>query len=181
MHLFAKIHCIIFSICTNYAATNKHYRAFCFSESSNGRSDIAFSRFIFHNRRKSTFYIINQCGLHITRYVNEDRARTSGLCHLESKTQGLCQRFRVFNEEVMFGNRHCNTSNVYFLESIATNHNFGNLACNRNNRNRIQESGCQASNQVSCTRSGSCNANANFTRRTSIAICSVCTTLFVSN
>ena len=90
VHLFAKIHCVIFSVCTNYATTNKHYRAFCFSKCSNSSSDVSFCRFIFHNRRKLAFYIINQGSLHIARNVNKDRTRTTSLCHLESKTQSLC-------------------------------------------------------------------------------------------
>ena len=131
------------------------------------------NRCFFHNR----FYIVFiQSCLNILRNVYEDRSRTTGFCNAERFPNGWSEVFNLLNKGVVLGNRH---GNIHFLEAIPSNQRVRNIASDGNQRNGVQISRCDTSDQIGCTWAGSCDDNANFSGCSGVAVCCVGSTLFM--
>ena len=89
------------------------------------------------------------------------------------------QIFNTVDKKVVLGNRHCNTSDIYFLKGISTNQAICYIRCNGNHRNTVHKRSCNSRHQIGCSGTACGKHHAGFSRRSCISVCRMCCSLFM--
>ena len=82
-----------------------------------------------------------------------------------------CQGCRVEGVKTVFCDRHCNTCNVYLLETVFPEKRYSHVTRNRNDRNGVHICRCDTCHKVRGTRTAGRQTDAHLACSPRIAVC----------
>ena len=183
MNLLGKLQKFCTGICCDRTAAYEDHRLFCLANQSCCLFQISVGDTcrIRKNHIRNFLNILCLIGSCIFRDIYQYRSRTSALCNTERTTHHFCQVSCIFNNEVMFGDRHGNAGDIHLLETVFSKKRGSYVTGNGYNRNRIHVGRCNTGDQVGGSRTGSRNTYAYFSGCSRIAVRCMGCPLFVGS
>ena len=102
--------------------------------------------------------------------VHQDRTGTSASGDIEGLAKSRGQCFCILNNKVMLGNRHGNSCDINFLETVFAKKRHIDITGNCYHWNRIHICGCDSGDKVRCPRSACCKTDTYFSRTSRITV-----------
>ena len=120
-------------------------------------------------------------GLNILRNINEYRAWTTCASNKVRLFNDARQIMNILNKIVMLGYRHRNALDIRLLKRVLTDKGPTNLTSNGHHRYGIHVRSHNTCYKIRCTRTRGSKTYTYATRYASIAICRMCSTLFMTD
>ena len=155
------------------AAAHEHDRAFGFAEGIDGKINTHGIGGFRREGRELFSLVLDHGFLHIIRYIDQYRPRTSASGDLEGKMHGLFQLFRLIHKEILLRDRHSDAADVDFLKGIVSDGAALHLTGDGDDRDRVEESIRESGDEVRRPRAGGRAADTDSTARSGIAVGSV--------
>ena len=152
------------------AAAHEHDRTFGFAEGIDGKIDTHGIGGFRRESRELFSLVLDHGFLHIIRYIDQYRPRTSASGDLEGKMHGLFQLFRLIHKEILLRDRHSDAADVDFLEGIVADGAALHLSGDGDDRDRVEESIRKAGDEVRRPGAGGRAADSDRTARSGIAV-----------
>ena len=105
--------------------------------------------------------------------IYQNRTFAPGLCNAERPAQRGRQLLHRLHLEVVLGNGHGNTANIYLLEAVSPQAGGGIVAGNGNHRHRIHISRGNTGHQIGGAGAGGGKAHAHLAGSAGITVCRV--------
>ncbi len=173
MYLLDKLQKFCAGVCCDCTAAHKDHGLLCLADQGCCLLQISVSDTcgIRKNHIRNLLNVLCLVGSRILGNIHQNRARTAALCNAECTAHDFCQVSCIFNNEVMFGDRHGNTGNIYLLETVFSKKGSSYVTGNCYQRNGIHVSSCNTGNQIGGTRAGSGDTYAYLSGCSCISVC----------
>ena len=131
------------------------------------------------NRFRLFGCIFAACCRYIFGDINQYRSGSAGFCNVERLAQRVCQNIDIFYNVTVFGDRHRHACDIDLLEGIFSQKRQRYITGNRYHRDGIHVRGRNAGNQIRRAGTTGRHTHTDFSGCTRIAICCMCSTLFM--
>ena len=111
--------------------------------------------------------------------IYQHRSGSAGFCNVKCLAQRVCQNIDIFYNVTVFGDRHRHACDIDLLEGIFSQKRQRYITGNRYHRNGIHVRGRNAGNQIRRAGTAGRHTHTDFSGCTRIAICCMCSTLFM--
>ncbi len=111
--------------------------------------------------------------------IDQDRPRSPGGCDVKRLLYDPRKVVYIFYQIIVFCDRKRDSGDVSLLKGVVSDHRCRNLSCYRDDRNRVHVGVCDAGNEISCARSGCCEAYPDLSGCSCVSVCRMCGTLLM--